>query len=262
MSPGYEGVSSLDTSRPNVARVWDYWLGGKDNFAIDREQAEKMLAVNPLSAQMARENRQFLYRAVSYVAKQGMRQFIDVGAGLPTALNTHEIAQQVAPDARVAYLDNDPVVVRHAEALLAKSPGVLALPGEASDPRAILADPALGELIDFAAPVCVVLCGVLHFLDIDAARESAATFIRSIAGGSYVIMSVGTGDSGMAADFVAAYKAANLHIFSAEEFVTFFDGLQLVPPGIVPARGWDAAQEPHLGRRQATFLVGVGHKLP
>lgn len=100
-------MESFDTTRPNIARVWDYWLGGKDNFAADRELAEKMLAVHPVTAQMARENRQFLGRAVSYVAARGVRQFIDVGAGLPTVLNTHDIARHTEPDARVAYVDND-----------------------------------------------------------------------------------------------------------------------------------------------------------
>jgi O-methyltransferase involved in polyketide biosynthesis len=254
-------VSSLDTTKPNVARIWDYWLGGKDNFASDREQAELMLAINPLSAQMARENRQFLYRSVSHVAEQGIRQFIDVGAGLPTAVNTHEIARRVAPEAKVAYLDHDLLVVRHAEALLATSPGVIALWGEAADPEAILADPALNKLIDFTEPVCVVLCGVLHFLDVTAARETVATFVRSVAPGSYMIMSIGTGDPELGSDFAAAYKAANLRILSPEEFASFFDGLEVMPPGVVPARGWTACGQPlALGRREATFLVGVGRK--
>jgi S-adenosyl methyltransferase len=261
MALNSDSAPPLDTSKPNVARIWDYWLGGKDNFASDREQAELMLAINPLSAQMARENRQFLYRAVSYVAEQGIRQFIDVGAGLPTAVNTHEIARRMAPEAKVAYLDHDMLVVRHAEALLATSPGVIALPGEAAEPEAILADPALTTLIDFTAPVCVVLCGVLHFLDVMTARETVATFIRSMAPGSYLIMSIGTGDPELGSDYAAAYKAANLRIFSPEQFASFFDGLEVMPPGLVPARGWTACGEPPaLGHREATFLVGVGRK--
>ena len=104
-------MERFDTTRPNVARVWDYWLGGKDNFAADRELAEKMLAVHPVTAHLALENRQFLGRAVSYVAARGVRQFIDVGAGLPTVLNTHDIARHTEPDARVAYVDNDPIVI-------------------------------------------------------------------------------------------------------------------------------------------------------
>src|SRR5437764_9382632 len=112
-------VEPFDPTKPNIARVWDYWLGGKDNFAADRELAEKMLQINPLAAQMARENRQFLGRAVTYVAGLGIQQFIDVGAGLPTALNTHDIALRADPDAKVAYIDNDTMVIAHARALLA-----------------------------------------------------------------------------------------------------------------------------------------------
>src|ERR1043166_3953085 len=109
------GVKPFDPSRPSIARVWDYWLGGKDNFAADRELAETMLQINPLAAHMARENRRFLGRAVTYVADRGVRQFIDIGAGLPTALNTHDVAQRTCPDAKVAYVDNDPMVISHAQ---------------------------------------------------------------------------------------------------------------------------------------------------
>ena len=143
-------MEPFDPTKPNIARVWDYWLGGKDNFAADRELAEKMLAVHPVSAQMARENRQFLGRAVRYVAARGIDQFIDVGAGLPTALNTHDIARSVNPEARVAYVDNDPIVISHARSLLAKSPGVIAVPGDMRAPERILADAGLTELIDLA----------------------------------------------------------------------------------------------------------------
>ena len=131
-------MEPFDPTKPNIARVWDYWLGGKDNFAADRELAEKMLAIHPVSAEMARENRQFLGRAVGYVGRQGVRQFIDVGAGLPTALNTHDIARQVDPKARVAYVDNDSVVISHARALLAGGPGVIAVPGDLRKPDSVL----------------------------------------------------------------------------------------------------------------------------
>jgi hypothetical protein len=140
---------------------------------------------------------------------------------------------------------------------------VIARPGDAADPEAILADPALNKLIDFSAPVCVVLCGVLHFLDIAVARETAATFIRAVVPGSYLIMSIGTGDEELTSAFAAAYKAANLQIFSLEEFASFFRDLELLPPGLVPARGWTATPfPPSLGRREASFLVGVGRKQP
>jgi O-methyltransferase involved in polyketide biosynthesis len=254
-------LEPFDPAKPNIARVWDYWLGGKDNFAADRELARKMLEVYPLSAQMARENRTFLGRAVAYAVSRGIRQFIDVGAGLPTAVNTHDVAQNAAADAKVAYVDNDPVVIAHARALLARSPGVIALPGDMREPAAILADPELNDLIDLAKPVGLLLSGVLHFLDADTAREVALGFTRAIAPGSYAIISVGTGRPEGAEPYSSAYTAARLHIHTPEQIATFFDGLELVAPGLVPARGWQGEGPVlQLEPRQATFLVGVGRK--
>jgi O-methyltransferase involved in polyketide biosynthesis len=257
-------VERFDAARPNIARVWDYWLGGKDNFAADRELARKMLAIYPPSARMARENRQFLGKAVAYAAGRGIRQFIDVGAGLPTALNTHDVACRVAAGAKVAYIDNDPVVVTHAQALLAKAPGVIALPGDMRDPDAIVADPGLSQLISLTKPVCVLLSGVLHFLDAGTARQVATAFTRAVPAGSYVIISVGTGeDNALSADYKAAYTAARLYFHSPGQIMSFFDGLDLVPPGLVPARGWAGdAPAPELQPRQGTFLAGVGRKKP
>jgi O-methyltransferase involved in polyketide biosynthesis len=258
---GHQDVPQFDPSIPNIARVWDYWLGGKDNFAADRELAEKMLEINPLAAQMAQENRRFLGRAVTYVAGQGISQFIDVGAGLPTALNTHDVAQDACPHAKVVYVDNDPMVIVHARALLAKAYEVAVVPGDVRKPDAILAAPELTSIIDLAAPVCVLLSGVLHFLDAATAREVAGAFTRAIAPGSYVIISVGTGPSEVATPFTAAYTAATLHIHTADEAMTFFDGLELVPPGLVPARAWvNGVSVPQSLPRQATFLAGVGRK--
>ncbi len=255
-------MQPFDTAKPNIARVWDYWLGGKDNFAADRELARKLLEIYPLSAQMARENRQFLGRAVSYVAGRGIGQFIDVGAGLPTAANTHGVACRAAPGARVAYVDNDPVVLAHAQALLATAPGVVALAGDLRDPDAILADPALTRLISLDAPVCVLLSGVLHFLDPDTARRVAGAFTGKIPPGSYVIISAGTGEeNALAQDFRAAYTAARLYFHTPDEIVSFFAGLDLVPPGVLPVRGWHGdAPRPELEPRQGTFLAGVGRK--
>jgi O-methyltransferase involved in polyketide biosynthesis len=256
-----EDLKPFDPGTPSIARVWDYWLGGKDNFVADRQLAQKMLAINPLAAKMARENRQFLGRAVTYVVGRGTRQFIDVGAGLPTALNTHDIALQANPGARVAYVDNDPMVISHARALLASAEGAVAVPGDMRDPAAVLADPRLTSLINLSEPVCVILSGVLHFLPADQARQIAAGFTRAIAAGSYVIISVGTGQAEVAEPFSAAYTAAPLYIHSPDEVMAFFDGLELVPPGVVPARGWKggATRTPRLTPR-ATFLAGVAHK--
>ena len=257
-------MEPFDPTRPNIARVWDYWLGGKENFAADRELAEKMLAVHPVSAQMARENRDFLGRAVSYVAACGVRQFIDVGAGLPTALNTHDIAKHVDPEARVAYVDNDPIVISHARGLLTKSPGVIAVPGDMRDPARILADPGLAELIDMAEPACVILSGVLHFADPVTAREVAAVFTRAMAPGSYMIISVGSGNRSEGDNFTTAYTAAQIYIHSLQDILSFFDGLELVPPGVVPVLSWSgdspAENLRNLEPRTATFLAGVAGK--
>ena len=258
-------MEPFDPTRPNVARVWDYWLGGKENFAADRELAEKMLAVHPISAQMARENRQFLGRAVSYVAARGIRQFIDVGAGLPTALNTHDIAQHVDPQARVAYVDYDPIVISHARSLLAKSPGVIAVPGDMRDPGGILSDAGLKELIDLAEPACVILSAILHFADAGTARDVAATFAQAVVPGSYLIISVGSGNPSEGENFTSAYTAARVYIHSLEEIRSFFDDLELVPPGVVAVTSWSGdapapAGTPAGTPRTATFLGGVARK--
>src|SRR6266699_4014219 len=247
-------VEPFDPTRPNIARVWDYWLGGKDNFAVDRELAQKMLEVHPPSAQMARENRRFLGRAVSYVTGCGVRQFIDVGAGLPTAVNTHDIAREVAPETRVAYVDNDPIVISHARSLLARRPGVIAVPGDMRDPGRILTDPGLTDLIDLAEPACVIMSGVLHFADPATARDIAAVFARAIAPGSYLIISVGSGNPSEGENFTSAYTAARIYIHTQEEVQGFFGGLELVPPGVVSVRGgYGGRGATKLKPRTATF---------
>jgi O-methyltransferase involved in polyketide biosynthesis len=255
-------LEPFDPTKPNIARVYDYWLGGKDNFAPDRELAERLLEVYPLAAQMAQENRQFLGRAVAYVAGRGITQFIDVGAGLPTVLNTHDIAQHASPAARVAYVDNDPIVISHARALLARDAGVIALPGDLRDPGAILADPALTALIDLDQPTCVLLAGVLHFLEADVARDVVTTFVKAVAPGSYLIVSVGTGeDVGGGQRFTAAYTAGTLHIHPRAQIARFLDGLELAGPGLVEARAWiEAPARPRLEPREATFMAAVARK--
>jgi hypothetical protein len=251
----------LDATRPNIARVWDYWLGGKDNFAADRELAEKMLEVHPVSAQMARDNREFLGRAVSYVTACGVRQFIDVGAGLPTARNTHDIAQEVDPQAKVAYVDNDEMVISHARSLLAKSPQVIAVPGDMLTPERILADHRLAGLIDLAEPVCVILSGVLHFADGDTARRVTADFGKAVVSGSHLVISVGSGNRAEGENFTEAYTAARVTIHSQQETESFFHGFHLVPPGVVPVRYWSGGGVVPQGQMPtATFLGGVARK--
>ena len=254
-------MEPFDPTKPNIARVWDYWLGGKDNFAADRDLAEKMLAVHPVSAQMARENRQFLGRAVGYVAGQGVRQFINVGAGLPTALNTHEIARSVDQNARVAYVDNDPVVVSHARALLASGPRVIAVPGDMRKPENLLADAELTSVIDLTQPTCVIMSAVLHFVDAESARDVTATFIRAIAAGSYLIVSVGSGSRSEQDNFSSAYTAAHVFMHSAHDVSTFFHDLEVLPPGVGPVPCWTGeGGTPDAAVRTATFIGGVARK--
>ena len=164
-----EPVAASDPARPNIGRIYDYLLGGTTNFAADQDEAARLLAADPQLPELARQNRAFLTRAVTYAARQGVRQFIDVGAGLPTSPSTHETAETVLPDARVAYVDNDPVVIAHARGLLSRSARIVAVPGDLREPEAILRDPVLTSHIDPAEPVCALLVAVLHFLDAPAA---------------------------------------------------------------------------------------------
>ena len=207
-------------TKPNIARVWDYWLGGKDNFTADRELAQKLLEVHPVSAQMARDNRDFLGRAVGYVAAAGVRQFIDVGAGLPTALNTHDIAQGIDVDARVAYVDNDEMVISHARSLLATSPRVVAVPGDMLSPERILADePAdrphrLGQ----ADLRDLVRCPALHRCRNRPPRRRL--FGKALVSGGYLIISCGWGNRSEE-NFKSSYWAARVYIHSPEQIESF-----------------------------------------
>jgi hypothetical protein len=251
---------TLDTSKPNIARVYDYWLGGKDNFVADREEAERMLAVYPYLRERVRENRLFLARAVTWLAEQGIRQFLDVGSGLPTAQNTHETAQKVDPACRVAYVDYDPVVVAHAKALLAGGT-VTAIQGDIGDPASILANPAVLDLIQPGEPVGLILALVVHFFEAETAAEIVAAFAKSVAPGSYIVLSVGSGDE-QAGDAVAReYKAGTFHYHAPRQVAGFFQGLELVGTGLADARDWDpdstAAPAPRQG---AGILAGVGRR--
>jgi hypothetical protein len=252
---------SFDATKPNIARVYDFILGGKDNFAADREVAAKLLQAYPIVAEMARENRMFLARAVGYAARQGITQFIDIGAGLPTAPNTHEVAQQENASARVVYVDNDPMVLSHARSLLARQDGVAAASGDLRDPDAILASPELTALIDLARPVCVLLASVLHFVDAQTARGVSAGFARSMAPGSYLVVSAGTADAEFEAELGPLYTAANAYNHSREQVAGFFGGLDLIPPGLVEASRWKPSwQPPPPSRRNAVMLAGVARK--
>jgi S-adenosyl methyltransferase len=263
-----EPVAASDPAKPNVARVYDYLLGGTTNFAADRAEAARLVAEDSRLPELARDNRAFLTRAVTYAADRGVRQFIDVGAGLPTSPSTHETAETVLPDARVAYVDNDPVVISHARSLLPNRARIVAVPGDLRDPAAILHDPALTSLIDLAEPVCVLLVAVLHFLDASTARHATATFTKAMAPSSYLVLSVGQAAPGRVTRLRRAYTAARLHHHSRDVIEGFCTGLDLLPPGLTDACSWAGPPQPTSSppaepggpAREATVICGVGRK--
>ncbi len=249
----------------SIARVYDYWLGGQDNTAADRELAEKLLRINPDAASLARENRAFLIRATRYVALQGIYQYLDIGSGIPTSPNVHEVARSVVQDARVVYVDRDPVVLDYGRARLeATTNDVAVVSGDMREPSLIVTDPALLRLIDFTEPVCVLLVSVLHFLTLREAETVVARFTEVMAAGSYLVISVGTSsDQKLTERFTTAYTAGHLMSHSPGEIESWFRGLVLVEPGLVEAHQWrsDVSQAPPPRRIAAVILAGVGRKL-
>ncbi|HEX8005715.1 MAG TPA: SAM-dependent methyltransferase [Trebonia sp.] len=242
-----EIAPEIDTSRPHPARMYDYALGGKNHFAADREAAAKGLAQNPSGRTMARENRAFLGRAVRYLAAEaGVRQFLDIGTGLPTTNNVHEVAQAVAPSSRVVYTDNDPMVLAHARALLTSSPeGRTAyIHADLRDPAAILSDPATREVLDFSQPIALMLVAILHFIpDDDKPAAIIKTLLDALPSGSYLAASHATAEHYLAgADAVLRVnRGAGIpfQFRDSDEFARLaFSGLELVPPGAVLVSEW------------------------
>jgi O-methyltransferase involved in polyketide biosynthesis len=253
-------VPEFDPRTPSIARVYDYLLGGKDNFAADREAGDRLVEVFPPAADIVPENRQFLSRAVTWVANQGVGQFIDLGCGLPTAPNTHETAQAVVPGARVAYVDNDPIAVSHLRAVVAKgSPGVAVVDGDAGDPDAILA--AVGRDLDLTAPTCLIMGFLLHFYPPAAGRELVGRYAAALAPGSYVIISNVRGDGEVADRWFGTYSSgvAQGHNYSVAEFGALFDGMKLVPPGVIDGRLWHPGWSdlPSVPHRDGQAIAGV-----
>jgi hypothetical protein len=223
----------FDTSKPNIARVYDALLGGKDNYAADRELAERIVALNPGLPGLVRDNRAFIIKAVTRAASHGgIRQFIDLGAGMPTRPSVHETAQGVSPDARVAYVDNDPVVQSHVRALLAGD-GVAAIAADITRPAEVLADPELARVIDFGQPVCVILAAVLHFQPAEAARSLIAEYAAPLAAGSALLISVfSAADEDFSRQAAGAYTAGQWHSHSPAELERW-----LREAGLRPLRG-------------------------
>jgi trans-aconitate methyltransferase len=232
----------IDTSVAHQARIYDYWLGGKDHFAADREAGDKALQAYPDGAVTARANRAFLGRAVRFLAAEaGIRQFLDIGTGIPSANNTHEVAQAVAPESRIVYVDNDPIVLAHARALLTSAPeGRTAyLDADANDPDAILAR-AAGTL-DFSKPVAITLLYILHVIKDPYALTSR--LVDAVPAGSYLAISIPASD--IQPEAAAAVTRLTKDISDVTitfrghaEVTRFFDGLELLEPGVVPVNYW------------------------
>jgi hypothetical protein len=260
--------AGLDPSTPNVARIYDYWLDGKDNFQIDRDFAEKIIAIEPSAPYMARENRGFLGRVVRALAEEaGIRQFIDIGTGLPTQRNVHQVAQEVAPDARVVYVDCDEVVRIHATSLLGDSTTVTAIRADLRDPEGILTHPEVTELIDFDQPFALLLLAILHFIpDSDDPRGIIGRFREVMAPGSHLAISCSTRDTDPArADaIIAEYAKASAPavLRTGEEILRFFDGFELLDPGrLVYTTEWRNQPPPGVDPRKAWMLAGLGRKI-
>jgi hypothetical protein len=229
--------------------MYDYYLGGKDNYAADRAAARTVIAAFPQAWKLARANRGFLVRAVRFLAERGIRQYLDLDTGIPTSPNVHEIARQVAPDARVVYADNDPVVTRHSQALRATNEGVVAVFGDVRRPDEILADPGMNSVIDFAEPVAILLVAVLHFVpDTDEPTTIVKGFTDRVVPGSYLTLSHITrenADPVVVDQITTAYQSATAPtvLRSAEEIAALFGRLALVEPGrLVDVSQWHPKQ--------------------
>jgi O-methyltransferase involved in polyketide biosynthesis len=254
-------VADFDPNTPSIARVYDYLLNGKDNFAVDRAVADKLLAVAPIAAEVMRENRQFLARAARWAAEQGITQFIDLGCGMPTTPNTHQSAQAVTPDAHVAYVDTDAVVLTHLRALAAQgNPNVTVLDCDVREVDATLA--AIRPSLDLDQPVCLLMGALLHFFPAREAAALVAGYAAHLAPGSYVVLSIGRADGDAEANGFGTYSqtgAARAYNHTTEQFAGFFGPLPVVPPGVIDARAWHPADGQPLPDepRPGQALVGV-----
>jgi hypothetical protein len=250
IDPGEE-LPDIDTSVAHSARIYDYILGGKDNFEADRRAADAATKANPAMAAGMRENRAVMRRMTAYLAGEaGIGQFLDIGTGLPTSPNMHEIAQSLRPDSRIVYVDNDPIVLTHARALLASNAeGATAyIHADLREPEKILADPRLRETLDLSEPVALMMFGVLHFIpDEDDPYGIVGQLLAALPSGSYLAIQHPTRDfypEHFGAD--RSYRSAGIpfQYRSRAEFERFTDGLELVPPGLVPMIEWRAENEP------------------
>jgi O-methyltransferase involved in polyketide biosynthesis len=264
---GDEDLPAFDPRVPSPARMWNFWLGGKDNFAADREAGQRVLEVLPSMPVIARLARLFLADAVTQLATDhGIRQFLDIGTGLPTADNTHDVAQRAAPESRIVYVDYDPVVLTHAKALLTSSPAGMTdyIQADLRDSQTIVAGAA--RTLDFTQPVAVILIGVLHFIPDDEDPYGALTrLMGAVPSGSYLVMGHAASDIApeAAAELAVRYNAmssATITPRSREQVARFFDGLEMVPPGLVPISEWGLHGQIDTTIGGLIGYVGIGKK--
>jgi S-adenosyl methyltransferase len=260
---GQQSAPKLDTTVPQTARIWNHWLGGKDNFQVDRAVGEEIHQAFPQIVENARASRAYLVRAVKYLAGEaGIRQFLDIGTGLPTADNTHEVAQSVAPESRIVYVDNDPLVLVHARALLTSSPeGVTDyIDADLRDTEKVLGEAA--RTLDFAQPVGLMLMGILgHIGDDEEARSIVRDLLAALPSGSYLTTYDGTDTSPGVVEAARIWnQSANpqYHLRSPERIARFFDGLELVEPGVVSVTRW--RPDPGASGDEIDQFCGVGRK--
>lgn len=258
-------VTDFDTRVPHIARIYDYWLGGKDNFAADRQAAEAAVAASPGIKPGVRANRRFLGRAVRYMADEGVRQFLDVGTGIPTADNTHQVAQSIVRDARIVYVDNDPIVLSHARALLTSAPeGVTDyIDADARDTQAILA--AAAQTLDLTRPVGVMLIAILHCIpDEDDPYQLVQSLLDGVPRGSFLALTHPARKQeavpGRGEEVLNKSYDQNVTLRTREQVSRFFDGLQLVEPGVVPVTEWRPDSMLDLNSPWLPIVGGVARK--
>jgi len=264
------GLTQDQLARPSVARMYDYYLGGHHNFASDRAAAEAAIAIFPGFPLVMQANRAFLRRAVQFLVGQGIEQFVDIGSGIPTVGNVHQIAQQANPDARVVYVDVDPVAVAHSAAMLVDNPRATIIEADARQPELILANPAVRSLLDFGKPVALILAFVLHFLvDDDEAVHVVRVLREALPLGSYMLISHGTTERvsvEMNTQMIRLYAGTShpVRVRSKAQIAAYFAGLEMVEPGLVYVPTWRPEEPDDLlldNPEGSIGLAGIGRKL-
>jgi hypothetical protein len=261
--------AGIDVDRPSIARVYDCSLGGFHNFTSDRQLVDKMREMMPEALLMARANRAFLTRAVRFCLQAGVRQFLDIGSGIPTSGNVHEVARQIDPGSRVVYVDSDPVAVAHSQAILGADDKAAMIEADLREPKRILQDPAVRRLINFDEPLALMMVAVLHFIrDEEDPAGMIDQFAEPLAAGSYLILSHGTADGPPQAQMnrvtdLYRRSVADPTMRSRDDVVALFGGFELIPPGVTWPDQWVQSEEdaPRPGAEPLCgYYAGVGRK--